>query len=200
VSKLFYPTAGVLRGEDDFIVGIKNATIDDKNTITVNFTDGTSESFETKDGNIEPYRSGRASFTLSNGEQYSILPVESTDGEWISQYKISLPVSNLKKTLLNSQESTTMPYLENAGERMLAFQLPEDEYVFGVLYVNQYGAFMRKNGVWVEVSPIDSMFDDTTPYEIGRDNASEFVVAFDGGALKIEDAQEFLIPVAQESK
>lgn len=200
MSKLFYPTAGVLRGEDDFIVGIKNATIDDKNTVTVNFADGTSESFETKDGNIEPYRSGRASFTLSNGEQYSILPVESTDGEWISKYKLSLPVSNLKKKLLNSQESKPMPYLENADEKMLAFQLPEDDYVFGVLYANQYGAFMRKNGVWVEVSPIDSMFDETIPYEIGRDNASEFVTEFDGGALKIEDAQEYLIPVAQESE
>ncbi len=87
-----------------------------------------------------------------------------------------------------------MPYLEDASEAMLAFQIPEDDYVLGVLYVNNYGAYVRRNGVWVEVSPLDSTFDGTISYEIGRDNAAEFVEAFDNGALTIEAAKEFLIP------
>lgn len=200
MPKLFYPTVGVIRGENDFVAGINSATIDDENTITVSFTDGTTESFSTKSGNIEPYSSGRASFTTSDGLVYSILPLETTDGEWISDYKVDLPVSNLKKVLGKSQESKPMPYLENDTEKMLAFQLPDDEYIFGVLYANKYGAYMRRNGVWVEVSPLDSTFDGTTPYEIGRDNAAEFVVTFDQGGLKVEDAKKFLVPVVQEAQ
>ena len=193
MSKLLYPNIGVLRGADGFTAGIKEASVEDE-TITVTFVDGTSESFDTKDGNIEPYSSGRASFTTSDGVAYTILPVEPTDGEWISEYKTPLPASNLKKVLAKSQETRDMPYLEDASEAMLAFQIPEDDYVLGVLYVNNYGAYIRRNGVWVEVSPLDSTFDGTISYEIGRDNAAEFVEAFDNGALTVEAAKEFLIP------
>jgi hypothetical protein len=201
--KLFYPSVGVLifdSGEENS-VGILTAEINSKETsIVVYYPNGTKESFDVKNGTIERYRSGLAGFTTSDGDTYVIKPVEEIDGEWISEYKIPLPVSNLKKTILNSQESTSMPYLQNSGETMLAFQLPEDEYIFGALYINQYGAFMRKNGMWIEVSPLDSTFDGTTSYEIGRDKASQFVDMFDRGALKVSEAEEFLIPQAQEAE
>lgn len=197
---LIYPSLGVMYFGDtqDNFVAIASVEVNaDNSVVTVNYPNSTKESFNVKNGSIESYTSGVAGFTTDDGDTYTIKPVEDIDGEWISEYKVPLPVSNLKKVLGKSQESKTMPYLENASEKMLAFQLPEDEYVFGVLYVNQYGAFMRKNGVWVEVSPIDSTFDGTTPYEIGRDTAPQFVAAFDQGALKVDDAQEFLIPVVE---
>jgi hypothetical protein len=200
MAKLFYPNLGVLLGDSDFIEAIKKADVDDKQSIIVTYADNTVESFETKDGNIESYNSGRASFTTSSGDSYTIVPIQPTDGEWISEYKLPLPVSLLKKMLTKSQESKPMPYLEDSNERMLAFQIPEDEYVFGVLYVNKYGAYMRRNGMWVEVSPMDSTFDGTTLFEIGRDNAAEFVRTFDQGALKVDDAQQFLIPVVEEAQ
>jgi hypothetical protein len=186
--------------QDNF-VAISFAEINaDKSTLTVHYPNSTKESFSVKNGSIESYTSGVASFTTDDGDEYVIKPVEDIDGEWISEYKVSLPVSNLKKVLTRSQESKPMPYLEDSAEKMLAFQLPEDEYVFGVLYVKEYGAYMRKNGVWVEVSQTDSTFDGTTPYEIGRDNAAEFIRTFDQGALKVDDAQQFLIPVVEEAQ
>jgi hypothetical protein len=200
MAKLFYPNLGVLLGDSDFIEAIKKADVDDKQSIIVTYADNTVESFEVKDGNIESYNSGRASFTTSSGDSYTIVPIQPTDGEWISEYKLPLPVSLLKKMLTKSQEPKPMPYLKDSNERMLAFQIPEDEYVFGVLYVNKYGAYMRRNGVWVEVSPMDSTFDGTTLFEIGRDNAAEFVRTFDQGALKVDDAQQFLIPVVEEAQ
>jgi hypothetical protein len=89
-----------------------------------------------------------------------------------------------------------MPYLETEAEKMLAFQLPEDEYIFGILYINKYGAYIRSNGSWIEVSPSDSTFDGTTSFEVGRDKAQEFVDSFDEGALKVEDVQGYLIPLS----
>lgn len=196
MEKLFYPGIGVLRNDGELVIGVQEATIDDKGVITVLYTEGTKESFETKDGNIEPYNNGKVGFTTSDGDEYTIFPVESTDGEWISEYKTPLPVSNLKKLLVNSQESKPMPYLETDAEKMLAFQLPEDEYIFGVLYINKYGAYMRRNGSWIEVSPEDSTFDGTTGYEIGRDKAQEFIKSFDQGALKVESVQGYLVPLS----
>jgi hypothetical protein len=196
MAKLFYPNVGVLLGESNFIEAIKKADIDSEKSIIVTYFDDTVESFEAKDGNIESYNSGRASFTTSSGDSYTIVPLQPTDGGWISEYKLPLPVSLLKKMLTKSQETKSMPYLEDSAEKMLAFQLPEDEYVFGILYVNQYGAYVRRNGTWVEVSRLDSTFEETVPYEIGRDNAADFVSEFDRGALKVDDAQEYLIPIS----
>jgi hypothetical protein len=197
MNKLVYPAVGVLRNEDDTLTaGVLSADVDDKQIVTVTYSDGTKESFDTKDGNIESYKTGVVLFTTSDGDQYAISPVETSDGEWISSYKVALPVSNLKKLLVNSQESKPMPYLETEAEKMLAFQLPEDEYIFGILYINKYGAYIRSNGSWIEVSPSDSTFDGTTSFEVGRDKAQEFVDSFDEGALKVEDVQGYLIPLS----
>jgi hypothetical protein len=90
---------------------------------------------------------------------------------------------------LNSEDP--VPYLQNPGERMIAFQLPDDKYIFGSLYINQYGAFMRRNGTWIEAAPSDSTFDGTTPYVVRRDKAEQFVEHFDRGALTVAVALEF---------
>lgn len=195
--RIIYPTLATMRfgSQLEHATAISSLIVeDDGTTLTAFYPNGTKESFDTKNGTIEPYENGKASFTTSDGDLYSIAPLESVDGEWISEYKLPLPVSNLKKVLGNSQDYKNMPYLENQSEQMLAFQLPDDDYIFGILYINQYGAYMRRNGQWIEVSPSDSTFDGTSSYEVGRDKAAELVRSFDQGALKVEDAQSYLIP------
>jgi hypothetical protein len=195
--RYIYPSLGVMQFGDDreFQVGISGAyTEDGGETVTVLYPNGTKESFDTKNGTIETYKTGIAGFTTDGGERYTIKPVETTDGMWISAYKVPLPVSNLKKMIARSQDTKPMPYLENADEAMLAFQLPDDEFVFGILYLNSYGAYFRKNGMWLDVAPSDSTFDGTISYRVPRDMAAEFVTNYDKGGLKIADVESYLTP------
>jgi hypothetical protein len=191
-NRLIYPTTGVLEKADGSDPKpIKSASMPDDSTLNVEYVSGSVDSFPVKDGKIEPYNNGLVSFTTDDGDTYTIRPLESEDGEWISDYGVDLPTNILTKMLFKEQGLGQMPYLQDANETMVAFSQPDSKDIYGVLYVNKFGAFIRYNGQWVGVKPSDDTFDDTIPYMVNADTAEEFVKEYDKGNMTVADAENY---------
>jgi hypothetical protein len=191
-NQLIYPSLGILTNQDGSDPKpILEASTSDNGTLDIKFLSGSVDSMSVKDGKIEPYNNGLVTFTTDDGTSYVIRPLDDTDGEWISDYKVDLPVDILKKMLFKEEGLGQMPYLQNADETMVAFSKPDSEYIFGILYVNKYGAFIRMNGDWLPVSPADATFDETMPHVVNADTADEFVTAYDNGDMTVTDAEKY---------
>lgn len=196
-KELLYAGVGILERTDEvsepFAIDYAILTKDDE--VSVEYTDGTQESFPVKQGSIEPYAYGIVTFSTSDGGEYVIREVTDLDGSWISQYKIELPPVTLKDLLTKPEVDLQMPYLENENEKLIALKNPEDDSIIGVMYLNQYGAFVRINETWVAVSPADGSMEGTNPYNVKPETAQEFIDLFDKGDVSYEDAKDYLVSV-----
>lgn len=86
-----------------------------------------------------------------------------------------------------------MQYFKDGNEKMVAFQLPDEDTVYGVLYMNRFGSFIRDNKSWVGVTPDDDTFDETTPYEVNQDTVEDFLAAYDADQdLPLAEAMQYL--------
>jgi hypothetical protein len=90
-----------------------------------------------------------------------------------------------------------MQYFTSGDEKMVAFQLPEEDTIYGVLFMSRFGAFIRDNQSWVSVNPGDDTFDETTPFEVNQETAEDFVAAYDAAeALSTADAMQYLTAIS----
>lgn len=194
-GKLVYPSPGVLEPTDSdsyYSMAIEYAYKNDDNSeLIVIYSDGIEDSFALKEGKIEPYTNGFVRFSSDRGD-FQIRPFNESDGYWVSDYQIDLPISVVTKLAVDAEGYDNMPYLEDQRESLLAFQLPGDDYIYGLLYVTKYGPFIRKNGAWMGVSPNDDTFDGAKGYAVNAETASELVEMFDKGTLKAGEATSFL--------
>lgn len=85
-----------------------------------------------------------------------------------------------------------MQYFKDGDEKMFAFQIPDEDTIYGVLYINRFGAFIRANGSWVGVTPDDATFEDTIPYEVNPETVDQFLSEFDSGELLVDDAEPYI--------
>lgn len=193
-KQLIYPTTGVLERIDEIgdPQAFKYAFVDEEDKITIVYIDESEESLSLKQGSIEPYTYGFVTFSTTDGGEYVIRPLEDRDGEWISSYKMSLPENALSDLLVKPEEVPPMPYLDNEQEKLLAFQSPDDESVYGVLYLNEAGAYIRINQMWIAVSPQDNSFEGAIPYNVTADSAQEFIDTFDKGPVNYEEVSQYL--------
>lgn len=197
-GKLVYPNVGVLESTDDeayLSMAIEYAYKNDNGSeLVVVYSGDIEDSFTLKEGKIEPYNKGFVTFSSDRGD-FQIRPFTESDGYWVSDYQMDVPKSVAIKLAVDAEGNDNMPYLEDQRESLMAFQLPEDDYIYGLLYVTKYGPFIRKNGSWLGVSPNDETFDDTTPYKVNAETASELVEMFDKGNLTAEVAMPYITQV-----
>lgn len=194
-GKLVYPNFGVLENTDGgayISMVIQYAYLSEDNSeLNVVYNGDVEDSFTLKEGKIEPYNNGFVQFSSDRGN-FQIRPFIESDGYWISDYEIDLPLSVVTKLAVDAEGNDNMPYLEDKRESLMAFQLPEDDYIYGLLYVTKYGPFIRKNGSWLGVSPNDGTFDDTVAYQVNAETAEKLVGMFDEGNLKVEEASSYI--------
>ena len=92
-----------------------------------------------------------------------------------------------------------MQYFKDGNEKMVAFQLPDEDTVYGVLYMNRFGSFIRDNKSWVGVTPEDDTFNETIPFDVKQDTVEDFLAAYDEAEdLPVADAMQYLTPVGGE--
>jgi hypothetical protein len=92
-----------------------------------------------------------------------------------------------------------MQYFKDGDEKMVAFQLPDEDTVYGVLYMNRFGAFIRDNQSWVSVTPDDDTFDETIPFDVNEETVEDFLAAYDAAEeLPVSDAMQYLTSTSGE--
>lgn len=197
VKELLYAGVGVLERTDEVMdpQPIDYAALTKDDNITIVYTDDTQESFLIKQGSIEPYTYGIVLFSTVDGAEYAIRDVTDLDGSWISEYKIELPPITLKDLLTNPEVNFQMPYLEDENEKLIAFVAPDGEDVLTVMYLNNYGAFVRINESWVSVAPDDTSVEGADAYNVKAETAQEFIDMFDKDNVSIEQANDYLVSV-----
>lgn len=197
VKELLFPGMGVIQQVDQVTepTAIKYAYLNNSDEVVVVYPDGSMESLPAKQGSIEPYAYGYVLFSTTDGGEYVIRALEDMDGDWISKYKMSITAQALPYLLFESEEIAPMPYLENENERLIAFKSPEDDTVFGLMYINKAGAYMRINQTWLALSPVDDSFDGSISYDVAPETAQEFVDMFDREALTYPQVEKYLQPV-----
>lgn len=196
-KQILYPSLGVIERVDE--IGdpqtIKYAYVDSDNNVSVVYTDDAEESLSTKQGSIEPYTYGFVTFSTADGGEYVIRPLEDRDGEWISSYKMSLPEDALSDLLVKPEELPPMPYLDNEQEKLIAFKSPDDDSIFGILYLNEAGAYIRINQTWIALSPKDTSFEGAVPFNVKADSAQDFIDMYDKAPVNYEEVSKYLEPV-----
>jgi len=197
VKELLFPGVGVIQQVDEVNepTAIKYAYLNNSDEVVTVYVDGSMESLPVKQGSIEPYAYGYVLFSTADGGDYVIRPLEDMDGDWISRYKMSIPGQALPYLLFESEESAPMPYLDDQNERLIAFKSPDDETVFGLMYINKSGAYMRINESWLALSPADQSFDDSIAYDVLPETAQEFVDMFDDAEITLPQVEKYLQPV-----
>lgn len=195
-KQIVYPNLGALERTDEPSTPepIKYAFIDTDDKLVVVYNDDSRESFDVKQGSIEPYTYGVVVFATVDGD-YIIRPIDEYDGEWASKFAMELPTQSIKDLLLKSEAEVDMKYLENEDERLIAMKSPEDDNFYGVLYLNKSGAYVRVNETWVGIGPSDSAFEGAVPYDVIPATAQEFMDLYDGGDVTLENAEKYLEPV-----
>lgn len=184
----------VLITEDGFSdpTFVVSADIKD-DTATLVLTDGDTKSIEIASGSIEKYQSGTTKFLdKDTGTNYMIRAIDDSDGYWLSSYQIALPVEALATLVSQTEEGRTVDYLQNDGESMIAFQTPGQDDIDIVLYINQFGRWVRDNGEWFLSAQDDDSIDDTRAYEVNKDTVQDFLQVFDNGPLSAGDVKKYL--------
>lgn len=94
-----------------------------------------------------------------------------------------------------SEDMVAMKYLENADERLVAMKSPKNDDIYGVLYVNKYGAYSRINHTWMGIGPSDQAFSGAVPYNVIAATAQEFIDIYDGGNVTLDKVEKYLVAV-----
>lgn len=194
IKEILYLGVGILERTDEVTdpQAINLAAITNNGDLVVQYVDGSQESFPVEQGSIEPYTFGIVLFSTDDGEQYAIREVTDLDGTWVSKYKIELPPITIKDLLEKPEVDFQMPYLENENEKLIAVKSPNDDNIISVMYLNNYGAYARINGMWVSVSPTDTTLEGTIPFNVKPETAQEFMDLYDNGDVTYDESKDFL--------
>ena len=191
---LVYPSPGVLiqEGEFDDPQPILFAHQTAPDTLDMRMISGQDAPYTIDPSTLQSYNAGIVKFQDSTGTSFQIRPFADTDGEWLSRYQTAVPALALRNMVsgYNNTEGTYMSsYLNDQRETMVAFQFPGDNFLFGLLYINRFGAYIRLDGSWVMVPHNDDTFDETYPYYVNPDSVDDFLTAWDQGPVAVDDAQ-----------
>lgn len=196
-KQIVFPSMGALERTDVALTPevIKYAYVNQEDKLVVVYIDDSRESFDVKQGIMEPYTYGLVTFSTEDGDSYIIRPIDEYDGEWVSKFAIELPAQSLKELLKKSEAVVNVKYLENADENLVAMKSPDNDNIYGVLYVNKYGAYVRINQTWTGIGPSDEAFSGAVPYNVIPATAQEFIDTYDGGDVTIDKVEKYLEPV-----
>lgn len=195
-GRLVYPSPGVLIQEKEFddpqpIVFAYRSAPD---AISMRMMSGEDSPYTIDPNTLQSYSAGLVKFQDSRGTAFQIRPLADTDGEWLSRYQTTVPAQALSNLVsgynsTGSTEGSAMSaYLNDQRETMVAFQFPGDDYLFGLLYINRFGAYIRMDGSWVMVPHNDDTFDETYPYYVNPSTVDDFLAAWDQGSVAVDDA------------
>lgn len=175
---------------------VESVNITDNN-VSVAYPDGTTESIEAASDSIIKYESGLVRFVdKDKGADYVLRPIDESDGYWLSSYRIALPVEALAGLVSQTNEGSTVNYLENEGEEMVAFQSSEeDNDIVAIYYTNRLGRWTRSSGEWFLAAHDDDSTDDTRAYEVNKNTVQEFLQVFDNGPVSAGDIKKYLSPI-----
>lgn len=193
---LLYASPGVLTQEGDFNdhTPVLSADRPTPNSVSVTMMSGEHQSYDIDPGTLQSSDAGIVKFTDTDGQNYQIRPIEDSDGEWLSGLHTTVPASALRSLVADSDPkgiNTDMSvYLKDKRETMVAFQIPDDPYLFGLLYINKFGAYIRLDQSWLGVSSDDDTFDETYPYMVNPDTVDDFIAAWDEGPMTVESAEQ----------
>lgn len=186
----------VLNGYEDPKIAT-SVEIEDEN-VSIRYSDGTEESIVAAADTMVKSRTGIITFSDSqSGTDYSVRPIEESDGYWLSRYQTALPEPALTGLVsqTNEEDGQTVNYFAEDGESMVAFQERGETDIIGVTYTNKLGKWVRIGGDWLHAAHNDDQFNDSVALDVNPDTVNDFLQVFDGGPLSAGDVKKYLSPI-----
>lgn len=121
-----------------------------------------------------------------DGKFWLIRDLEETDGNWISKYKIELPVGVLKNLIVGRSKPALTKYLGvdipdtiPEFETLTAYFSEASSSIFALNYMSSYGIFTRLDYEWEPSEVSYDYYEDMATAEIDPTKASELLEKFD---------------------
>lgn len=185
-DRLIFPTPGVMvrpKSEDNALVPIRWAMATAEGNLKVKTASGKVEVFSA-DTLTQSHSNDRIVFE-SDGDRNFIREIQESDGTWLSQYKVALPVEVLERRVLEGKG--------NMAESIKAYALDDSPYVIGVVYQTESGNWLRQSQDWTLLSPDDETFSKENVFilDIDPQKAAEFIELYDKNYVTVSDAEKY---------
>lgn len=172
--------------------GILAASIkENRKGVTVILPHGVSQNFVTNDITLDQ-NADRLEF-VSDDTTYRIRELRDSDGAWLSEYHIDLPVEALPALISEGEDV-------NTDETLDAFATDDSVYIVGLVYTNAEGQWSRVDGDWVLLAPDDRTFDGAVVIEIDPERGSEYLDLYDENFVTVTDTEEYESAESEESE
>lgn len=143
---------------------------------------------------------------LHEGKEHVIRKLLNSDGEWMSDYKVELPVEVLYRMVVSTSSDT----IESLVNLKMPDSLPEYEAIYvyydeqtrivvSLVYMSSYGIYARVDGDWkVEDISLPS-YQNMLTFEVDSERAQELIDMFDDkmGAVSYNDVIKFEATVSE---
>jgi len=206
-----FPRAGVFikKGEDAYASAIFKADLyipegdnDTPPTVEAYFVDRMMGEFPILPENLTIHKyNGRIDFE-AYGASYVIREFHEEDGQWMSDYQISLPTQALEQLVIQRKETHPMIADPNTEpeETLDAIAFDDSVYVVGLLYRNRMGTWARISGFWTLLAPDESAYDDGVVFPIDPDKANDYIELYDKNYVTISDTYKYQVPPEDEEE
>ena len=202
-NKILWPSKGVLSrlGEDSGTTAFEYAYFDSENSGYLTFASSNAIPliFEVQEQELKKKESNNTISFQSFGYNYIIRSLREEDGIWMSDYRIPLPVEALEKIIDQASESMYMAYRNDYNpkeELLVALALPDSDFIYGLMYSSESGDWIRVNGDWALMSPVDNTFEDSVGIVINPNMADEYLEKYDSERLTVNDTEPYEEKVA----
>jgi hypothetical protein len=121
-----------------------------------------------------------------DGNLWVIRGLNEEDGEWVSKYKMELPVQAIEALIvgrssqaLNKYLGVSLPEGTPEFESLTAFFSGTSKTVTALNYISSYGNYTRLNFEWARTDISADYYEDLQVAEIEPDKASELLEKYD---------------------
>jgi len=202
-NKTLWPSKGVLSrlGEDAETTAFEYAYFDNEKDGYLTFASSNALPlvFKVEEGDLTKKESNNTISFESFGYNYIVRNLREEDGIWMSKYQIPLPVEALETIIDQASESMYMAYMDGYSpqeELLVALALPDSDYIYGLMYSSETGDWIRVDGDWALMSPVDNTFEDSVGLVIDPNMAEEYLEKYDSQRLTVSDTEPYEEKVA----
>lgn len=137
---------------------------------------------------------------VSEGKEYVARKFVEADGEWMSEYKIELPVEVLYRMAISASSDTIeslinlkMPSSLPEYEALYVYYDEQTRLIVSLVYLSSFGTYARVDGDWVEDDISLPSYQNMLTFEVDSERATELIDMFDEkmGAVSYNDAIKF---------
>lgn len=121
-----------------------------------------------------PSENGTIEFITSSNDRYKIRPIKDDDGEWITDYKISLPSEVLENMVAKARSTDT------ESTQTLSVLVKDGIAIALMLVIDGIGTFYRVDGKWSQSAGTD-LESASDVFDIAPSKGSEVMERYDRG-------------------